>query len=243
MNAHTSLSSLDTLPPLCLWHPAERHVAALICLHKSLSLWTARTDKRGPIELIQQCESSRNINCLYVCVYLIELGPSLIELLVVDGVLQRSPHLVPFLVLRQLLLFILQRVQSLLDVFQQLVDLLPLSLCKGTKPNLKTFQNTFTVSSCGSLLICGPFQFGWGKKRRKKKKKKKSTSFKLGYESKIKSNQVIIWFECKNNWMHVIQTWSVLYQEEAHHPLITCIMITDSVYTWTFHASCVLIAS
>lgn len=70
-----------------------------------------------------------------VCVvifYLVELGPSLVELLIVDGILQRSPHLVPFLVLRQLLLLILQRVKSLLDVLQQLVDLLPLSLCKQT---------------------------------------------------------------------------------------------------------------
>lgn len=69
-----------------------------------------------------------------VCVYLVKLGPSLVELLVVDGVLQRSPHLVPFLVLGQLLLLVLQCVQSLLYVLQQLVDLLPLSLCESTKP-------------------------------------------------------------------------------------------------------------
>lgn len=82
-----------------------------------------------------QGESSSNINCVYACwffFYLVELGPSLVELLIVDGILQRSPHLVPFLVLRQLLLLILQRVKSLLDVLQQLVDLLPLSLCKQT---------------------------------------------------------------------------------------------------------------
>lgn len=70
------------------------------------------------------------------CVYFVELGPSLVELLVVDGILQRSPHLVPFLVLCQLLLLVLQRVQSLFYVFQQLVDLLPLSLCKQTETNL-----------------------------------------------------------------------------------------------------------
>lgn len=82
-------------------------------------------------ELTQQQNSSR-MNC----VYFVELGPSLVELLVVDGILQRSPHLVPFLVLCQLLLLVLQRVQSLFYVFQQLVDLLPLSLCKQTETNL-----------------------------------------------------------------------------------------------------------
>lgn len=159
------------------------------------------------------------------CVYLVKLGPSLVELLVVDGVLQRSPHLVPFLVLRQLLLLVLQRVQSLLDVLQQLVDLLPLSLCERTKPrpNLKVSKGVhgYIMQLVIRLKVCFPLP-NW---------------------AEIKSNKGVIWLERKNNWMHTREARSVLFQEEAHHPLIACVMITGSIYTWTFHPSWILIAS
>lgn len=60
--------------------------------------------------------------------YLIQLGTGFIQLLVVDCVLQSSSHFVPLLVLSQFFLFIFQGVQTLLDVFQQFIDLLSLPL-------------------------------------------------------------------------------------------------------------------
>lgn len=68
------------------------------------------------------------LQCFSQLYYLIQLGTGFIQLLVVDCVLQSSSHFVPLLVLSQFFLFIFQGVQTLLDIFQQFIDLLSLPL-------------------------------------------------------------------------------------------------------------------
>lgn len=81
---------------------------------------------------------AHKVVCLSSVGYLIQFGAGFIQLLVVDGVLQGSSHLVPLLILSQLLFLILQGVETLLNVLQQLIDLLSLPLW-GTQTHTGLF--------------------------------------------------------------------------------------------------------
>ena len=61
----------------------------------------------------------------------IYLAACLPELLLMNGVLDGAVHLVPLLVLPQLLLLLLQLPQPLLNALQELGDLGALGLCRG----------------------------------------------------------------------------------------------------------------
>ena len=61
--------------------------------------------------------------------HLIEFPPCISQLVVVYGVLERAAHFVPFLVLLELLLLLVERAQPLVDHLQKLVNLVTLALC------------------------------------------------------------------------------------------------------------------
>ena len=68
--------------------------------------------------------------------YIIKFLAGVTKLMVMDGVLEGASHFVPLLVLLQLLLFILQCIEPLIDVLQELLDFLTPALCKGQVQSL-----------------------------------------------------------------------------------------------------------